>query len=96
MEFQKKISPKASYFLRLNDPDEIAYKRNIKLVPDEILKKYCNLFSIKDGKIKKLRLLLQDMIGNQQLLISAKIGMWSHCYPSTKIIFINFVNYFSN
>ena len=37
IEFQKKISAKASYSLRLNDPDEIAYKRNIKLAPDTIL-----------------------------------------------------------
>ena len=53
LEFQKKISPKASYSLRINDPDEIAYKRNIKLAPDTILKKYCNLFSINEKKIKK-------------------------------------------
>ena len=56
IEFQKKISPKASYSLCTNDPDEIAYKRNIKLAPDTILKKYCNLFSINEKKIKKLLL----------------------------------------
>ena len=53
LEFQKKISPKASYSLCTNDPDEIAYKRNIKLAPDTILKKYCNLFSISEKKNKK-------------------------------------------
>ena len=46
IEFQKKISSKASFSLCNIDPDEIAYKKNIKLIPDIILKKYCNLFSI--------------------------------------------------
>ena len=45
IEFEKKISTKASYSLCETDPDEIAYKKNIKLVSDTILIKYCNLFS---------------------------------------------------
>ena len=40
LEFQKKISSKASFSSRISDPDEKAYKKNIKLVPDAILKKY--------------------------------------------------------
>ena len=54
IEFQKKISPKASFSLCINDSDEIVYKKNIKLVSDTILKKYCNLFSINEKKVKKL------------------------------------------
>ena len=53
LEFQKKISPKACFSLRCIDPDEMAYKKNIKLAPDRILKKYCNLFSVNEKKNKK-------------------------------------------
>ena len=56
MESQKKIVPDTSFSSFNWDPDEITYKRNVKLVPEEILKKYCNLFSIKDGKTKKLKI----------------------------------------
>ena len=54
IELERKILPNTSNsFLCDLDSDEITYKRNMKLVPDKILKKYCNLFSIKDGKNKK-------------------------------------------
>jgi len=76
IEFQKKISPKASFSLCDSDPDEITYKRNMKFIPDEILKKYCNFFSIKDDKIKKLRLLLQDFFGGQ-VMEFGKLDGWS-------------------
>ena len=89
IELEKKILPEVSFTLCDSDPDEIAYKRNIKLVPDEILKKYCNLFSIKDGKIKKLRLLLQDIFA-KQLWQSGKLDVWSALYPSKRIIYISF------
>ena len=81
IEFQKKISPKASFSLCTNDPDEIAYKKNIKLVPDTILKEYCNLFSINEKKIKKLRLLLQEFISFYQSEVSGTLGIWSALYP---------------
>ena len=54
IEFEKKISLKASNILCGCDPDEFAYKKNLKLVPDKILKKYCNLFSIDEKKKKNL------------------------------------------
>ena len=81
IEFQKKISPKASFSLSCIDPDEIAYKKNIELIPDTILKKYCNLFSIHEKKVKKLRLLIQDFIFSKQMSISGKLGIWSALYP---------------
>ena len=37
---EKKITPKISNTLCGRDPDEIGYKRNMKLVPEKILKKY--------------------------------------------------------
>jgi len=89
IELEKKILPEVSFTSCDSDPDEIAYKRNIKLVPDEILKKYCNLFSIKDGKIKKLRLLLQDIFA-KQLWQLGKLDVWSALYPSKRIIYISF------
>jgi|TARA_Y100000294_G_scaffold57675_1_gene54546 hypothetical protein len=90
IEFEKKISTKASYSLCETDPDEIAYKKNIKLVSDTILIKYCNLFSINEKKLKKLRLLIQDFIFFQQMKISGKLGIWSALYPEKKIIYISF------
>ena len=51
IEFQKQISPKppySSYFI-IRDCDEIAYKKNIKIMPEKILSNYSNLFS-KDQK----------------------------------------------
>ena len=89
LELEKKFSPKGPSTLCNRDPEEISYKRNMKLAPDEILKKYCNLFSIKDGKIKKLRLLLQDVIG-AQVFTSGKLDIWSALYPSKRIIYISF------
>ena len=90
IEFQKKISPKASFSLCSIDPDEIAYKKNIELIPDTILKKYCNLFSIHEKKIKKLRLLIQDFIFYKQMSISGKLGIWSALYPKKKLIYVSF------
>ena len=90
IEFQKKISPKASFSLRTNDPDEKAFKKNIKLVPDAILKKYCYLFSINEKKIKKLRLLLQDFISFFQSEVSGTLGIWSALYPEKKLIYVSF------
>ena len=89
-EFEKNISPKGSYSLMAEDIDEIAYKKNVKMISDKILEKYCYLFSIDAKEVKKLRLLIQDVICEQQLLLSAKIGLWSKLYPSEKIIFISF------
>ena len=90
IEFQKKISDKSSFSLTMIDPDEIVYKKNLILVPDKILKKYCNLFSINDKKIKKLRLLLQDFIFIQQQYISGPLGIWSALYPEKKLIYVSF------
>ena len=90
IELEKEILPSTSYcFFSELDPSEITYKRNMKLVPDKILKKYCNLFSIKDGKIKKLRLLLQNIIC-MQLHTSILLDIWSDLYPSKRIIYVSF------
>ena len=90
IEFQNKISSKASNTLRTNDPDEIAYKKNIKLIPDKILKKYCKLFSLNEDKVKKLRMLLQDFISFHQLRVSGILGIWAALYPEKKIFYISF------
>ena len=90
IEFQKKISTQSSFSLTMIDPDEIVYKKNLILVPDKILKKCCNLFSINDKKIKKLRLLLQDFIFIQQQYISGHLGIWSALYPEKKLIYVSF------
>jgi len=89
MELVKKILPESCYNLYDYDAYETSYKKNIKLVPDEILKKYCNLFSIKDGKIKKLRLLLQDIFGKKHRELGI-LDVWSALYPSKRIIYISF------
>ena len=89
IEFEKNIS-KSTYSLFGPDKDEISYKKNIKMMPDKILKKYCKFFSIEEIEVKKLRLIFQDIIGSQQLLISARMGMWLDCHPTVKIIFIDF------
>ena len=90
LELEKKISNNGLYSLCEEDPGEIAYNKNIKLVPDSILKKYCSLFSIKDGRTKKLRILMQDFIFSQQMKISGRLGIWSALYPEKKIIYISF------
>ena len=84
IELEKKLSGKATCALSNFDPDEIGYKKNLKLAPDEILKKYCSLFSIDEKNIKKLRLVLQDVIFSQQMSASGKIGIWAALYPSKK------------
>ena len=89
IEFEKQISKK-SYSLLAEDSDEVGYKKNIKMIPNKILIKYCNLFSIDEKEVKKLRLLMQDIIAEQQRRLSGRIGIWSNLYPSEKIIFISF------
>ena len=62
----------------------------MKLVPEKILKKYCNLFSIDETNVKKLRLLVQDIVFAQQNIVSGPLGMWAALYPSKKIILVSF------
>lgn len=89
IEFEK-FSPKISYSLMAQDPDEFAYSKNIKMIPDKILKGYCKLFSINESEVKKLRLLIQDIIFPEQGAYSARMGIWSNLYPLEKIIFVSF------
>ena len=89
IEFEK-FSPKISYSLLAEDSDEFAYSKNIKMIPDKILKGYCKLFSINESEVKKLRLLVQDIISYEQIVYSAPMGIWLNLYPLEKIIFVNF------
>ena len=90
LPLEKKIIPGASFFSYDCDPEEIAYKKNIKLVPDRILKKYCNLFSVNEKKINKLRLLLQEFISFNKNTVSGHLGIWAALYPEKKIIYVSF------
>ncbi len=90
IEFQKEIFPEASFSLCNIDPNEIAYKKNLEILPENILKKYCSLFSISDQKVKKLRLLVQDFIAFQQMNISGPVGIWARLNSKKKIIYISF------
>ena len=69
LEFAKQI-PKKFFSLLAEDSNEVGYKKNVKMIPDKILIKYCNLFSINEKEVKKLRLLIQDIIAAQQRLLS--------------------------
>ena len=89
IEFQKKI-PKNFYSIIAEDTYELAYNKNIKMIPNEILKKYCKLFSINKEEVKKLRLIVQDNIAEQQRNLSSRIEIWSNLYPAQKIIFLSF------
>ena len=89
IELAKKISPNG-YSLVDYDSSEIAYNKNIKLIPNSILKKYCSLFSIEEKEIKKLRLLIQDFIFYKQSEISGKLGVWAALHPQNKIICVSF------
>ncbi len=95
IEFGKNI-PSETFSLFALDNDEISYKRNINMIPDRILKGYCDLFSIDGKRIKKLRLMLQDVVGSQMAWYSSRCQMWATLNPSTKIIFVNFklINFF--
>jgi hypothetical protein len=88
LEFEKEINRK-SFSLMVEDSDEYAYKKSIKMIPDKILKKYHSLFSIDEKEVKKLRLLIQDVISGQRS-ISGTIEIWSNLHPSEKIILISF------
>ena len=90
IEFEKNISSRSSCSLFGVDSDEISYKKNVKMISDKILEKYCYLFSIGEKEVKKLRLLIQDVIAGEQVTLSAPIGVWSKLYPAEKIIFISF------
>jgi len=90
IEYEKEISTDSFYSSLTRDSFENAYKQNVRMVSDKILEKYCNIFSIKENKVNKIRLLIQDIIINQQIFLSSLIGIWSKLHPSKKIIFVSF------
>mgnify|MGYP001281831877 CR=1 FL=1 len=90
LELEKKISPNPGLKILFNDPDEFSYKKNIKLIPDANLKKYSNLFSIKEKDTKKLRLLIQDFMCQRHIYVSCPLRIWSTLYPREKIIYVSF------
>ena len=89
MELEKKISFKDISLFDM-DYQEFVYNKNVKLIPDTILKKYCHLFSIDKKKIKKLRLLIQDFIFNKHSSISSVLSLWMALHPKKKIIYVSF------
>ena len=88
LEFEKKITEKSHFALCESDPDQIAYKKNTDMASDKLLEKYCSTFEI--NNIKKLRLLFQDFIFEQQMRITGKLGVWSSLYPKKKIVYVSF------
>ena len=90
LEFEKNILPKRDFSLKRHDPDEFTYKNNLKLVPDNILEKYCSFFSLKKQSKKKLRLLIQEFVATKPLHIAFILWQWALLYPSKKIIYISF------
>ena len=88
IELEKRISPKLDY--SVGDPQEFTYKKNIKLVPDKIIQKYCELFSLDRTKKIKLRLLIQNFIGFKQNAVGSTLATWSALYESRKILYVSF------
>ena len=74
----------------MGDPEEFTYKKNIKLVPDKIIQKYCELFSLDRTKKIKLRLLIQNFIGFKQNSVGSTLATWSALYESRKILYVSF------
>ena len=89
IEFEKKISTKSIPLFDM-DHEEFVYNKNVKLIPDTILKKYCHLFSIDKKKIKKLRLLIQNFLFNRHSTISSALNLWVGLHPKKKIIYVSF------
>jgi len=90
IELEKKISYKLDY--SLCDHQEFAYKKNFDLVPDRIIQKYCELFSIDKKKTNKLRLLIQDFIANKKesLGMAGTLPTWCALNKSKKILYVGF------
>ena len=88
IELEKKIFSESNYFI--NDPQEFTYRKNTKLIPDKIIRKYCELFSIDETKKIKLRLLLQDFIGNKQFFVGSLLSTWASLYELKKILYVSF------
>lgn len=88
LEFEKKISPEADFTICEHDKNEISYSNNVKLASDNLLKKYCLLFST--NNTKELRLLIQDFIATRQMAISGPLAVWSELHKEKKIIYISF------
>lgn len=89
LEFEKKILPEHKSLIE-HDPEEIAYKKNIKLVPEKFIKKYCKIFSIDEKEGIKIRLLIQDFIFNKQKTVSGILGIWASLHKEKKIIYVSF------
>jgi len=90
IELEKRISPKFDY--SFCDHKELAYKKNIKLVPDKIIQKYCELFSIDKAKKNKLRLLIQDFVSNKKESVEMQgaLPTWCALHETKKIFYIGF------
>ena len=89
IELEKKISSKDISLFNA-DYQEFVYNKNVKLIPDTILKKYCHLFSIDKKEMKKLRLLVQDFLFNKHSSISSALCLWMSLHPKKKIIYVSF------
>ena len=88
IELKKEIFTKSNYVV--NAPQEFTYRKNTKLIPDKIIRKYCELFSIDETKKIKLRLLLQDFIGGKQIAVGSLLATWSSLYELKKILYVSF------
>jgi hypothetical protein len=91
IELEEKL-PDLSYAYIRHDFDEDIYKQNVKLVPNSVIKNYCDLFSIDTldkNRIKKIRLLIQSFLcSNQDTMDFLKI--WADIYTNIKIIYLSF------
>ena len=88
IELQKKISSESNYAMA--DFQEFTYRKNIKIIPDAIIGRYCKLFSIDKEKKIKLRLLIQDFVGHKQSIVVSALATWAALYKFKKIIYVSF------
>ena len=88
IELQKKISSESNYAMA--DFQEFTYRKNIKIIPDAIIGRYCKLFSIDKEKKIKLRLLIQDFVGHKQSVVVSALATWAALYKFKKIIYVSF------
>ena len=91
IELQKKISSESNYAMA--DFQEFTYRKNIKIIPDAIIGRYCKLFSIDKEKKIKLRLLIQDFVGHKQSIEVSDLATWAALYKFKKIILCGAISY---
>jgi len=87
LEQEKKIPPDLDYSLLDYGCTD---KKSFKIMPDKIIEKFCELFSVEKEKKNKLRLSIQDFLSSKIDFEGRSLATWAALHDSKKILYVSF------